>query len=158
MESLADRRWTRELYFCKVILGLRPSYLKEYLIPCDNLRTYLTRSSTQKTIKIFPTRTKTFESPLFFPHYSEAWGNLSDELRNIDSINTFKSSILNLVSPRESLVFVVHDVNGVKLLTHLRLYFSHVNEHKFWQNVRAVKNPKQLSTTSCAATIVQFID
>ena len=29
-----------------MILGLLPSYLKDYLIQCDNLRTYLTRSST----------------------------------------------------------------------------------------------------------------
>ena len=76
LESLADRRWTRKLiFFHKIILGLLPSYLKDYLILCDNLRTYLTRSSTQKTIKAFLARTKTFESS-FFPHCA-AWQNLS---------------------------------------------------------------------------------
>ena len=52
LESLADRRWTRKLFFFfhKIILVLLPSYLKDYLIPCDKLRTYLTRSSTQKRI------------------------------------------------------------------------------------------------------------
>ena len=93
LESLADRRWTRKLTFChKIILELLPPYLKDYLIPCDNLRTYLTRSSTQKRIKTLPARTKIFESS-FFPHCDEAWGNLSEELRNINSINTFKTSI-----------------------------------------------------------------
>ena len=131
LESLADRRWTRKHFFS--------SYLKDYLIPCDNLRTYLTRSSTQKTIKTFPARTKTFELS-FFPHCAEAWGNLSEELRNIDSINTFKSSILNFDRPRENSVFAVHDIIGVKLLTRLRLDFSHLNEHKFRHNFNDIIN------------------
>ena len=89
LESLANRRWTRKLFFFfhKMILGLLPSYLKDYLIPCDNFS--------------FPARTKTFESS-FFPHFVEAWGNLSEELRNVDSINTFRSSILNFVRPRKN--------------------------------------------------------
>ena len=62
LESLVDRRWTRKLFFHKIILGLPPSYLKNYLIPCDNLRIYLTRSSTQKT---FPARTKFLNHPSF---------------------------------------------------------------------------------------------
>ena len=141
LESLADRRWTRKLiYFHKIILGLLPSYLKDYLIPCDNLRTYLTRSSTQKRIKTFPARTKTFESS-FFPHCAEEWGNLSEELRNINSINTFKSCILNFVRPRENSVFEVHDINGVTLLTRLRLDFNHLNEHKFRHNFNDIINP-----------------
>ena len=140
LESLADRRWTRKLiFFHKIILGLLPSYLKDYLIPCDNLRTYLTRSSTQKRIKTFPARTKIFESS-FFPHCAEAWGNLSEELRNINSINTFKTSILNFVRPRENSVFEVHDINGVKLLTRLRLDFSHLNEHKFRHHFHDIIN------------------
>ena len=105
LESLADRRWTSKLTF----------FIKDYLIVCDNLRTYLVRSSTQKTIKVFPARTKTFVSP-FFPCCARAWQNLSEELRNIDSMNTFKSSILVVVTPIESLVFPVHNINGVKLV------------------------------------------
>ena len=132
-QSLVWNLWQIEdglenFFFHKIILGLLPSYLKDYPVPCDNLRTYLTRSSTQKTIKTFPARTKTFEQS-FFPHCAEAWGNLSEVLRNIDSINTFKSSILNFVRPRENSVSAVHDINGVKLLTRLRLDFSHLSEH-----------------------------
>ena len=72
LESLAHRRWTRKLIsFHKIILGLPPSYLQDNLIPFDNVRTYITRSSTQKRIKTFPARTKTFESS-FFPYCAEA--------------------------------------------------------------------------------------
>ena len=166
LESLADRRWTRKLIFLhKIILGLRPFYLYDYLIPSDNLKTYLTQSSTQKRIKTFPARTKIFESS-FFPHCAEAWGNLSEELRNINSINTFKTSILNFVRPRENSVFEVHDINGVKLLTRLRLNFSHLNEHKFRQKFYDTINPmcscgKEPGTTLhylFVATFIQFID
>ena len=131
MESLADH---------KIILHLLPSYLKDYLIPCDNLRAYLTRSSTQKRIKTFPARTETFESS-FFPYCAETWGNLSEELKNINSINTFKSSILNYVRPTENSVFDVYDIKDVKLLTRLRLDFSHLNEHKLRHNFNDTINP-----------------
>ena len=57
------------------------------------------------------------------------WGNLSKELGNIESTETFKVSILNFVRPRENSVFAVHDINGLKLLTCLRLNFSH------WMNI-----------------------
>ena len=111
----------------------------------------LTRFSTQKRIKTFPARTKTFESS-FFPHCTEAGGNLSEELRNLNSINTFKTSILNFVRQRENSVFETHDNKGVKLLTCLRLDFSHLNEHKFRHNFNDITNPmcscgKKLETT-----------
>ena len=67
------------------------------------LSIYLTRSSTQNRRKTFPARTKSFEYS-FFQHYVEEWGNLSEEIRNINSINTFKLCILNFVSPRENSV------------------------------------------------------
>ena len=49
VESLAYRRWSRKLiFFHKIILDLQPSYLQNYFTPYDNVRTSLTRSSTQK--------------------------------------------------------------------------------------------------------------
>ena len=112
LESLADRRWSRKLiFFHKIILGLQPSYLQNYLTPYDNERPYLTRYATQKLIKTFRGRTKAFESS-FFTYCAKEWGNLSEELRNIDSIKTFKLSILNFVRPRENSVFAVLDING----------------------------------------------
>ena len=71
------------------------------------------------------------------------WKSLDDseELRNTDSINTFKSSILYLARPRENSVFAVYEINVVKLLTRLRLDFSHLNEHKFRHNSNEIINP-----------------
>ena len=42
-----------------------PFYLNDYVISFDSLRTYLTRTSTQKAIKTSHARTKTFE--IFLP-------------------------------------------------------------------------------------------
>ena len=84
LESLADRRWSWKLiFFHKIILGLQPSYLQNYLTPYDNERSYLTRYAAQKSIKTFRGKTKAFESYLF-PYCAKEWGNLSEELRKID--------------------------------------------------------------------------
>ena len=91
---------------------MQPSYLQNYLTPYDNERPYLTRYVTQKSIKTFRGRNKAFES-FSFPYCAKEWGNLSDELRNIDSIKTFKLSTLNFVRPRENSVFAVHEINGL---------------------------------------------
>ena len=117
---MADRRWSRKLifFFHKIILDLQPPFLQNYLTAYGNVRTFLTQSSTQKSIKLFSARTKAFES-FFFPNCAKEWRNLSEKLRNIDSINTFKSSILNFFRPRGHLVFTFHDINGLKLLTRL---------------------------------------
>ena len=113
LEYLADRRWSRKIiFFHKIILGLQPSYLQNYLTPYDNERPYLTRYVTQKSIKTFRGRNKAFES-FSFPYCAKELGNLSDELRNIDSIKTFKLSTLNFVRPRENSVFAVHEINGL---------------------------------------------
>ena len=37
--------------------------------------------------------------------------------------------------------FKIHDINGIKLLNRLRLYFSNLNEHKFRHNFRATIDP-----------------
>ena len=38
-------------------------------------------------------------------------------------------------------VFTVNDINGVKLLSRLRLDFSHLNEHRFQHNFNDIINP-----------------
>ena len=112
-EYLADRRLIIKLiFFYKIILCLQPFYLQNYLTPYDNVRTNLTRSSTQKSIKTFRAKTKAFESS-FFPDCAKECVKLSQQLRNINSINLFKSSILNFLWLRENSDFAVHDIYGL---------------------------------------------
>ena len=79
--------------------------------------------------------------------------NLGEELRDINSINTFKLSILNFVRPTASSGFEVHDIKGIKLLTRLRLDFNHLNEHKFQHNFNDTINPTCSSGKEPEATL-----
>ena len=95
LESLADRRLSRMLSFFQLAQGLLPSYLQTY----HNVfreRVYLTSSITQNKIKPINARTKVFENS-FFPCCIKEWSKLNDKIRNIESINKSKLTILNFI-------------------------------------------------------------
>ena len=125
-----------------MVKGLAPSYLQSYLLP-DNERTYNTRSSLRNTVKTFATRTSTF-----FPHCRKEWNQLNDDIKKIDSIEKFQKTLIKITRTKESSVFGVSDIYDIKLLTRLRLNFSHLNEHKFRHNFNYTTNPM----CNCGAT------
>ena len=45
---------------------------------------------------------------------------------------------MKFLSLQERSLFSTHDSTGVKLLTRLRLKFSHLNEHKFHHNFKDI--------------------
>ena len=126
--SLAKRRWRSKLiFFYKIINGMLPDYLYSYLeFPSQD--NYPLRSASKIIIRPIPTRTKTFKNT-FLPFCINEWNNLATDTRNAKSINIFK--ILVLKEKKENSLFSICDPLGLKLLTHLRLQFSHLNEHKF---------------------------
>ena len=65
LESLADRRWSRRVFFFqKIMQGLLLSYLQTYHNAVSEVA-YLTRSRTQNKFKPIPARTKVFENSFF---------------------------------------------------------------------------------------------
>ena len=50
-------------------------------------------------------------------------------------------TILDFIRPKENSIYAIHDISGLKLLTRLRLHFSHLNEHKFQCNFKDIINP-----------------
>ena len=46
---------------------------------------------------------------------------------------------MKFLSLQERSLFSTHDPTGAKLLTKLRLKFSHLNEHKFRHNFKDIK-------------------
>ena len=50
------------------------------------------------------------------------------------NIKCFKSMLMKFFFSQEESLFSIHDPTGVKLLTRLRLKFSHLNENKFRHN------------------------
>ena len=79
-------------------------------------------------MKTLSGRTKAFNS--------KEWCAVSEEIRNVVSLNKIREMIRSFIRPKENSIFVIHDTKVLKLLTHLRLKFNHLNEHKFKHGLR----------------------
>ena len=143
LESLGDRRWSRKIFFFHKIVNnvLLPSYLQSYLNHYNDGE-YQARSSRQNKMKSLSRKTKTFNLS-FYPYYVNVkeWCAVSEEIRNILAVNKFKKIILSFIRPKENSVFAIHDTKGLKLLTCLKLNFSHLNEHKFRHGFKDTVDP-----------------
>ena len=109
--------------------GLLPGYLYSYLDFPSQIN-YALRSVSASVIKPSLSRTKSFKST-FFPYCINEWNNLTVEIRNSKSVGAFKKLSKCEKKKKENSIFSIYDPLGVKLLTRLRLQFSHLNEHKF---------------------------
>ena len=69
----------------------------------------------------------------FFPSAITEWNKLDRDIRNSDSLNVFKLSLLKFVRPVANSVFEINNPYGLKLLTRLRLGLSYLRYHKFRQ-------------------------
>ena len=110
---------------------------------------YSLRSASTSIIKSIPSRTKSFKR-MFFPYCINEWNEINIEIRNCRSLNIFKTSISS--KKQENSLFSVHDLLGAKLLTRLRLKFSHLNEHKFRHGFNDTINPMCLCGTEAEIT------
>ena len=59
---------------------------------------------------------------------------LDISLRKTENIERFKSMLKDFFNLKQKSLFAIHDPAGVKLLSRLRLKFSHLNEYKFRHN------------------------
>ena len=138
LQSLAIKRWRSKLiFFHKIVKHLLPDYVYSYL-DFYSQENYHLRSASTSAIGPFPSRTKSFKKS-FFPYCINDWNNLTVEIRNAKSINIFKKTVIN--EKQENSLFNVYDPFGVKLVTRLRLHFSHLNEHKFRHGFSETINP-----------------
>ena len=117
----------------------------------DNERTYNTRSSLRNMIKTFATFRSTF-----FPFGTKEWNHLNDDIKKIEWIKKFKKTLIKVIRTKENSVFGVSSIYGIKLLTHLRLNFSHLNEHKFRHNFNDVINP-MCNCGAATKTIIHYL-
>ena len=119
--------------------GLLPPYLQSYLNHYNDGK-YQTRSACQNKMKTLSGRTKAFNSS-FYPYCIKEWCALSEKIQNIVSVNKFKEIILSFIRSKVNSVFAIHDTKCLKLLTRLRLNFSHLNEHKFRHGFKDTVDP-----------------
>ena len=127
LESVKSSRWFRKLcHFYKILNEESPSYLFD-LIPNLN-RVLETRHSNN--ISAIHTRHNYFKNS-FFPSTISERNNFDCKTRNSGSLSIFKKNLLNFIRPCADSTFNIHNTNGIKLLTRLRLGLTHLHDHKF---------------------------
>ena len=127
LHSQSKRRLCNKLFFSyKISNRLLPIYLFLYLT-FPSQENYPLRSALTNKTNVNPSRTKTFKKT-FSPYSINEWSNLNTKVRNAKLIKYFKKMIVT--ESKENFLFSVYDPYTVKLLTHLRLRFSHLKEHK----------------------------
>ena len=127
LETLQQRRWYRKLCcFYKILKSQSPKYLYS-IIPIHNM-SYRTRQCNK--IPAINVKHDFFKNT-FFPSTIMEWNKLDWEIKNSESIVTFKKRILSFIRPSANSTFNCHNPRGIKLLSRLRLGLSHLREHKF---------------------------
>ena len=136
LESLKARRWYKRLScMFKIMNEEAPRYLINLIPKCNQTR--ITRNSH---ITIFHCRTDCFKYS-FFSATLRDWFDLDDNVTASESISIFKNKLLSIICPVQKSVFNIFDPQGLKLLTCLRLGFSHLNAHRFRHNFENCINP-----------------
>ena len=77
----------------------------------------------------------------FFTSNAIEWNNLDLKKINSETFSTVKKTILKFIRPSWNSIFYCHSPNGIKLITRLKLGFSHFREHKFRHNFQDTFNP-----------------
>ena len=136
LESLKSRRWYKRLScMFKIMKREAPNYLINLIPRCE--QTIRTRNNH---IPNYHCRTDCFKYS-FFPSTLNDWFKLDNNIRNSELIEIFKSKVLSFIRPVQSNIYSIFDQEGLKLLTRLRLGFTHLNEHKFRHNFQDCLNP-----------------
>lgn len=140
-ESLHIRRWFRRLtVFYKIIKQLTPQYLRD---PVPSPKTHLYGTSNTNDLHPFRCRTQRFQK-IFFPDAVKCWNNIGPEIRKLDSLSIFKSTLTQINKPKKKNVFNVHNPS-LKYLYQLRGGLSSLKAHKFRHKFDDTPNP----TCSC---------
>ena len=137
IESLRFRRWFRKLACFNKIQSTRlPKYLRQ-LIPTNN-HSYTLRKCLN--IPHYYRRTDTFKNS-YFPNVINKWNKEDEKIRGATSFSLFKVSLLKMGRPHANSTYRIHSSVGIRLLTHLRLGLSRLNEHKSRHNFADCVNP-----------------
>ena len=134
LESLENRRWYgKSIFFHKIVNIATPSYLTSYLFTIQEHQTKTKSESLGQELKISNSR--------FFPFCVDEWYKPGSSLRGAKSIKYLKSMFKEFFNLKQRSLFVIHDLVGVKLLSRLRLKFSHLNELKFRHSFKDPQSP-----------------
>ena len=132
---LYQRRWARRLCLLyKVFSTGQPSYIYDLLPPMRSSRRHVNSFNTVSC------KSEYFKNS-FTPNVISEWNKLDPDIRSSTSYNLFRNTLLKFIRPAQRKTFNINDSVGVKLLTRLRLGFSHLRDHKFRHGFRDIVNP-----------------
>ena len=114
----------------KIMKEEAPNYLIN-LIPKSE-RTIRTRNNR---IPVYYCRTESFKHSSF-PYTLKDRFSLDDNIRNSETISTFKNGLLSFIHPVQTIYSI-----GLKFFTRLRLGFSHHYEQRFRNYLQDCMNP-----------------
>lgn len=66
---------------------------------------------------------------------------LNNPTRKAENKKRFKPMLTEFLNLKQNFSFAIRDFKSFKLLTRLRLRFSHLNEHKFLHDLKGIPNP-----------------
>ena len=122
------RRWyTRLCHFYKLRNNQKPLYLFSEIPQERTLHYSLHRPGAyEPNVK----STERF-SHAYFQNCLRKWNQSDETIKKSPTISVFRRELVRLVRPTKKSFFCIHDIEGVRLLTHLRVHFSDLREHKF---------------------------
>ena len=137
LKSVHKRRWcSKPCYFFKIYNCQSPEYL--FRILPSVIKAYNTR--TNGKIHVFNGKHNFFMNS-FFPSIVFELNNFDLKIRNSKTFSAFKKIILKFIRPLSNYIFNGRRPKAIKLITRLRLSFSHLCQHKFWHNFQDALNP-----------------
>ena len=135
LEYLYRRRWVRRLCLLyKVLSTGQPTYIYDFLPPLRSSRGHV------NSFNLVSHESEFFKNS-FIPNVVYEWNKLDPDIRSSASYDLFRNTLLKFIRPVQRKKFNINDSVGVKLLTRLRLGFSHFREHKFRHGFRHILNP-----------------
>ena len=125
------RRWYRRLcHFYKLRNNQGPLYLysetPQERTSHHNLRRANVYEDNAKSINRF--------SHTYFQNCMRDWNQLDEAIKSSPTVSVFKRELMRLIGPQKRSLFGFHDIEGVRLLTRLRVEFSDLCEHRFRHN------------------------
>ena len=112
-ESLSERRkFHRLTLYFKILNKETPSYLSEYIL----------KSTPTGTLRYLNT---------FFPFCYNAWNDIDPSFKECETSISFKSKYIKTIRPLKNNTFGIHDLQGIPLLTRMRVGFSDLRDHRY---------------------------
>ena len=98
-----------------------------------------------------------FSKVIFFSSAVIEWNKLDSRLKKAKSFTNFKKNILSFIRPKTSNVFNSNSSKGLKFVTRLHVWLSHLRKHKFEHSFQDSINPLCSCSLDVESTIHYFL-